>query len=78
MALYVVQLGFNLTWSYLFFRLRQPLIALVEIVLLLALIVWTMVRFAPISTPAAWLLAPYAVWVSFATVLNGALWWLNR
>ena len=78
LTLYVVQLVFNLAWSYLFFGIRQPLIALVEIVLLLALIVWTMARFAPISSAAAWLLAPYAAWVSFATVLNGALWWLNR
>ncbi len=78
LALYLLQLGLNLAWSWLFFGLHRPGLALIEILLLLALIVWTMLRFAPISTAAGWLLAPYAAWVTFATALNAGFWWLNR
>lgn len=78
LALYLIQLGLNLAWSWLFFGLHRPGLALVEIVLLLAAILWTMLRFAPISTVAAGLLAPYAAWVLFAAVLNAGFWWLNR
>jgi len=78
LALYGVQLALNLAWSWLFFGLRQPLVALIEIVVLLALIAITMARFAPLSRTAAGLMLPYLAWVGFATVLNGAFWWLNR
>lgn len=78
LILYAVQLCLNLAWSGLFFGLRQPLLALVEIVVLLVLIAVTIVRFAAVSRPAAVLMVPYLAWVSFATVLNGAFWWLNR
>lgn len=78
LILYLLQLGLNLAWSWLFFGLHRPGLALIEILALLALILWTMLRFAPISTAAAWLLVPYAAWVMFATVLNAGFWWLNR
>lgn len=78
LILYAIQLCLNLAWSGLFFGLRQPLLALVEIVVLLVLIAMTAVRFAAVSRPAAVLMVPYLAWVSFATVLNGAFWWLNR
>jgi len=78
LALYLVQLACNLAWSFLFFGLHMPGVAFVEILILLALILATIVRFAPISAAAAWLLGPYALWVAFASVLNGAFWWLNR
>jgi len=78
LAVYGVQLALNLAWSWLFFGLRQPLVALIEIVVLLALIAITMARFAPLSRTAAGLMLPYLAWVAFATVLNGAFWWLNR
>jgi len=78
LTIYAVQLLFNLAWSWLFFGLRQPALALVEIVVLLALIVWTALRFAPVSRGAAALLLPYGAWVAFATVLNAGFWWLNR
>jgi tryptophan-rich sensory protein len=78
LALYGVQLVFNLAWSWLFFGLRQPLVALVDIVVLLALVALTARRFAPVSRTAAGLMLPYLAWVAFATALNGAFWWLNR
>lgn len=78
LALYGTQLVFNLAWSWLFFGLRQPFAALIEIVVLLALIAFTTLRFAAVSRPAATLMLPYLAWVAFATVLNGGFWWLNR
>jgi len=78
LALYSLQLLLNLAWSWLFFGLRQPLAALVEIVALLTLIALTTLRFAPLSRAAAALMMPYLAWVSFATLLNAGFWWLNR
>jgi len=75
---YGVQLVFNLLWSWLFFGLRRPFVALLEIILLLVLIGMTAIRFAAVSRGAALLLLPYLAWVAFATVLNGGFWWLNR
>ena len=78
LALYAVQLAFNLAWSWLFFGFRQPAAALADIVVLLALIAVTAQRFARISRIAALLMLPYLAWVAFATMLNAAFWWLNR
>jgi tryptophan-rich sensory protein len=78
LALYGIQLAFNLAWSWLFFGLRQPFAALLEIVALVVLIGVTAFRFAPLSRLAAALMLPYLAWVAFATVLNGGFWWLNR
>lgn len=78
LILYAIQLGLNLAWSWLFFGLRKPSLALVEILALLAAIAATTWRFAEFSRGAALLMAPYLAWVGFATVLNAGFWWLNR
>jgi tryptophan-rich sensory protein len=78
LALFGLQLALNAAWSVLFFGLRNPGLALVDIGLLWAAILATLLAFRPISLPAALLLAPYLVWVSFAAVLNHAIWSLNR
>ena len=77
MTLFALQLALNLSWSILFFGFRQIGPALVEIGFLLAGILATAVAFWARDRFAACLLVPYAAWVSFATVLNAALWWLN-
>lgn len=77
LALFAVQLALNAAWSGLFFGLRNPGLALGEIVLLWSAIVATTVSFARISGWAS-LLVPYLGWVSFAVVLNGVIWWANR
>jgi len=76
-AIFAVQLALNACWTVLFFGLRRPDLAFAEIVILWAAIVATMVTFARVCRPAAWLLAPYLAWVSFAAVLNAAFWRLN-
>jgi len=77
LALFLAQLILNAAWTPLFFGLHRPGIAFVEIVFLWLAIAATLAVFAPVSRVAAWLLAPYLVWVSFATMLNFALWRLN-
>lgn len=77
MLFYFAQLVLNFCWSFIFFYAKQPGWAVVDIVLLWILIVGTIYWFSKISKPAAWLLVPYILWVSFATVLNFAIWKLN-
>jgi tryptophan-rich sensory protein len=77
MIWYAVQLILNVAWSFIFFGARSIGFALVEIVVLLTAIVVSVVMFWRIDRLAGWLLVPYAAWVSFASVLNFALWRLN-
>jgi benzodiazapine receptor len=72
------QLVLNALWSPVFFGLHRIDWALVVIVLLWAALVITLFYFSQVSRPAALLLVPYLLWVSFATVLNASIWWLNR
>ena len=78
MLMYFVQLLLNFCWSFLFFYQQRPDLALIEIGVLWASIVATLLLFYRISKPAGWLLVPYLLWVSFATVLNFAIWQLNH
>ncbi|MFA6169746.1 MAG: TspO/MBR family protein [Candidatus Margulisiibacteriota bacterium] len=74
---FAVQLGFNVAWSIVFFNYHSPWGAFVVIVILWLLILETIIRFAKLSKTAAWLLLPYILWVSFASVLNLAVALLN-
>jgi len=76
-ALFLVQLGLNFAWSLIFFRQHALGIALAEIVLLWVAIGVTTLVFGRVAPVAAWLMAPYWAWVSFATLLNAAFWRLN-
>jgi len=76
--MFVVQLTLNAAWSPLFFGLRSPAAGLVDIMALWVAIGATVVAFFRISPVAGVLLAPYWLWVSFATALNIAIWSLNR
>ena len=76
-SLFSVQLLLNALWSFIFFGLRMPLAAFIELCLLWIFILLTMVAFKPLSRTAAWLLFPYLVWVSFAGVLNLSIHLLN-
>jgi tryptophan-rich sensory protein len=70
LVLYAVQLALNLSWSLLFFGARAPGWALVDIVALCVLVAVTAVAFYRIDWLAGWLLAPYLVWLLFATSFN--------
>lgn len=75
--IFLGQLVLNALWSYLFFGANRPDLAFFEIVLLWVLILLTMLLFWKVRTAAGVLLLPYLLWVTFASVLNFALWRLN-
>jgi tryptophan-rich sensory protein len=77
LTLFGVQLLVNGLWSYLFFGLRWPGGALVDIAVLWVAIAATAIAFSRVSPPAAWLLLPYLAWVSFAMALNLEIWRRN-
>jgi len=78
LALFVAQLILNGLWSFVFFGLRRPGAALIEIVVLLATIAMTAMRFAEFSSLALWLMIPYATWILYASYLNFGIWLLNK
>lgn len=77
LSLFAGQLLLNSLWSLLFFGWQRPDLALVEIGLLWLSIFATMIAFWRHSRAASLLLVPYLAWVSFASVLNYAIWSLN-
>lgn len=77
LVLFVFQLGLNALWSYLFFGLHRPDLALVDIVVLWIVILIVAVLFWRGDRLAGALMAPYLAWVGFASCLNFALWRLN-
>ena len=75
---FIIQLVLNALWSYLFFGLKNPLLAGVEIILLWLMIYETYLKFSKINKLSGYLMLPYLAWVSFAMVLNWSIWWLNK
>ncbi|MBM4101135.1 MAG: tryptophan-rich sensory protein [Phycisphaerae bacterium] len=76
--LFALQLALNLLWPWIFFSRQAIGWAFVDIVLLWAVLGVTIVLCWRVSFGSALLLLPYFAWVSFASVLNGTFWWLNR
>jgi len=77
-ALFLVQLALNLAWSWLFFNKHDIGVALVDVILLWFVVGFTTLIFGGVTPLAAWLMLPYQAWLTFAAVLNGAYWLLNR
>ena len=69
-VLFGVNIVFHLLWSPLFFTLRRPDWALIEVVFLWASVAALMIGLAPFSPQSSWLLLPYLLWVTFAAYLN--------
>ena len=67
----------NLAWTPLFFGLRQPGLAFIDICLVWLALLWMTMQFGRIRPLAGYLLLPQVLWVSFALVLNGTLWLMN-
>lgn len=72
-----LQLFLNFIWSFLFFCFHKIGLALLDISVLWIVIIFTIFSFSRLSKKAAWLLVPYICWVSFALILNGAIYRLN-
>nr|WP_228520613.1 TspO/MBR family protein [Flavobacterium sp. CSZ] len=78
LGFFLIQLTLNAIWSYIFFGLKNPMLALIEIALLWLMIYETYLKFTKINKTAGYLLIPYMAWVAFAGILNASIWWLNR
>lgn len=72
-----MQIVLNILWSVIFFGLRNPGLAFLEILVLWFAIVFNIFAFYRISRPSGYLLIPYLLWVTFAMYLNYSLWVLN-
>ena len=77
LRLFLVQLGLNFLWTWIFFSTHQILTAFADIVVLWVAILLTILTFRKMSHTAAWLLVPYLAWVTFAAYLNFEFWRLN-
>ena len=77
LGVYLVHLVIQGLWSWLFFAWGRADVAMFDILLLWLMIVWMIIVFWRISRIAAVLMIPYLLWVTFASVLNGTLWFLN-
>ena len=77
LILFGIQFVLNMIWSWLFFGMQNPLLAFIEIVILWVFIFLTIRAFFQIKKASGWMLVPYILWGSFATVLNFCIWQLN-
>jgi len=69
-SIFIIQLFFNAAWSWLFFRFQMPLIALLDIYLLIALNIYILNLMYKENKLAFLLFIPYVFWISFASYLN--------
>lgn len=77
LALFYVQLALNALWSWMFFAMQSPVAGLVNIIVQIGFILATIAQAWRLDKKAALCLLPLAAWVSFAALLNFAIWFLN-
>lgn len=77
LGLFFVQLALNAAWSWMFFGANSPLLGMINIIPQMLIILATIITFHRLDRIAAWCLVPLAAWVTFASVLNLAIWRLN-
>ncbi|HXU27002.1 MAG TPA: TspO/MBR family protein [Bacteroidia bacterium] len=77
LIIFGIQLFLNFWWSFIFFQFHLLGVALLEIICMWLCIIATIVSFSKVDKRAAYLQVPYLLWVSFATTLNAAIWYLN-
>ena len=77
LGIFSVQLALNFFWSILFFSYKNLFASFVEIIILWVAILATIISFYRVSRPAALIMLPYLLWVSFASILNYSIWILN-
>lgn len=77
-VLFIVQLFLNILWSAIFFGMKKPFYSFLEIILLWASILATIILFYQIYPLASYILIPYLLWVTFALILNFKIWILNK
>lgn len=77
-VLFIIQLILNAIWSPVFFGYKNLLLAFVIIIAMIFYVVKTILAFSKIDKKASYLLYPYLAWISFASILNFSVWFLNR
>ncbi len=77
MALYFLQLVLNAAWSGIFFGMRRPDLAMIEVLALWGSVFGATIAFFAVDANAGWLMVPYLLWVTFAARLNHKIWRLN-
>ena len=77
LILFLIQLVFNTLWSIFFFGFKSPFVGVIIIIVLWFLILFTILEFFKVSRVASYLLIPYILWVTFASVLNISVLLLN-
>ncbi len=77
LILYGIQLAFNFVWPFIFFGQGWYFLSFIWLLILWGLIIATIISFSKISKPAAYLMIPYLLWVTFAGILNFAIYLLN-
>ena len=77
LQLFIAQLVVNALWSYLFFGLHSPFLALLDVIVMWLMILATLIAFWQVNLLAGILMIPYLVWVSIAAFLNFTIWRLN-
>ena len=75
--IFILQLFLNFWWSFIFFKFQCVGIALIEIIIMWTSILYMIIVFRKVNKPAAYLQIPYLMWVSFATILNASIYYLN-
>lgn len=76
--IFFIQLFLNFSWSFLFFKFQLVGAAFIEIISIWFSIIVMIITFYKVNRTASYLQIPYLLWVSFASVLNGSIWMLNR
>lgn len=74
---FIAQLVVNFFWPLFFFNLQVFGFAFIWLILLWILVAFTIYLFWKVDCADAWLLVPYLAWLTFAAVLNGAVWLMN-
>jgi tryptophan-rich sensory protein len=77
LIIFGIQLFLNFCWSFLFFYFESPGLAVIEIVFLWVSILMMIFYFIKVKPLAGYLQIPYLLWVSFASILNASIWYLN-
>ncbi|KAI9647594.1 hypothetical protein NHQ30_003979 [Ciborinia camelliae] len=77
-TLYTIQLGLNLIWMPLFFTLKRPILATIDIIALTGCVSYLTYIWAQVDPVAAWIIAPYLGWLGFATYLSAGVGYLNN
>lgn len=75
---FILNLIFNFSFTYFQFGLKNNLLAAIDILLVLSTLIWAMIAIFPYAKWITYIQIPYVLWVSFATVLQLTITWMNR